>query len=819
MSFKKTLMQINLAVVLGLSGGLAQADWTTCTPSSEGKTLTCPNAKDNPNDLSGYENIIIDTGSNQMGSLPSGYGIYANGSTWNINNINIKTQTMQSDAIRTDGGANINIVGKLVIHTTGYSADGINASETSTAKVKIGNDAEIYTRSGTAVRVNLSKISGTANSVEIGDNLIVETTGYGSNGGDSLGYGIYAGNRNTNAALLNGNAKAVIGNNSQITTNGANAHAVYANRGGVIQLGSTNITTNNINAYGLYAQTNTVGSLNENKGGIVDLLGDTKITVPTGGYAAYSDGEDSVITSKNAGKFTVTGDMRVNNEGKIDLRMTDNSFFTGNTFITGTGGTLNLDIAGANSQWQMSANSQLSTLTLNSGANVYLGDQSTPVNSANQLVLTMQNLNGNNGVFHIRSDIVQSANKDSIDISDLIKVTDSSSGNHKIMVTDHNTGGAPVVGDEVLHVAEIADGGAKFTLANTDAYVDMGAYKYELVEEAPLTRANDKHWYLRAQQLKGVGGSTGTKPALTNTADRSVNILNINYLLNHVETQTLLQRMGELRQTDGAQSNVWARAYTGQLDSFAGDALEGFDLDYSGVQIGADKHIDMGNSTLYLGGVVGTAKADAAYKVGDGDTESYHAGLYASYKTANGFYIDGIAKYVHMKNSFNTKTGGGNPVKGEGDTNGYSVGVEAGQRFYLNTPKTGWYVEPQAQLTYAYQNSTTIESSNTLKSELDSFNSILGRVSVIVGYTVAEGANPVDVYFKTGYVKEFDGKTGYTFNNMERSSYKLNGNWWDNGIGVNTQINKNHNVYLEADYAIGNKFDRKQLNLGYRYSF
>ena len=45
------------------------------------------------------------------------------------------------------------------------------------------------------------------------------------------------------------------------------------------------------------------------------------------------------------------------------------------------------------------------------------------------------------------------------------------------------------------------------------------------------------------------------------------------------------------------------------------------------------------------------------------------------------------------------------------------------------------------------------------------------------------------------------------------------GGWWDNGIGLNMQINDRHNIYMDANYAKGSRFDQKQFNIGYRYSF
>ncbi|WP_434779361.1 autotransporter outer membrane beta-barrel domain-containing protein [Neisseria sp. Ec49-e6-T10] len=36
---------------------------------------------------------------------------------------------------------------------------------------------------------------------------------------------------------------------------------------------------------------------------------------------------------------------------------------------------------------------------------------------------------------------------------------------------------------------------------------------------------------------------------------------------------------------------------------------------------------------------------------------------------------------------------------------------------------------------------------------------------------------------------------------------------------LNAQIKKNHNVYLDTTYSIGSKFNQKQINAGYCFSF
>lgn len=829
MKYAEVIVRSQIALILGLTPTLSLADLANCSVTGSTNTCTGNYSVYDQSHLN-YDNVIINITGNAVDTPePEGYGVYVNSPLTAQKNLTITTDGDYADGIVTAGNGSLTINGKLYINVIGGSADGIHASSMSNSTINTGNNTEIYSAGGTAVRADLSRAAGDSNVINIGDNAIIKSTAYyGNNNSDVVGYAVFAGNRNSEntPGAPEGKAKIVIGDNSNISTTGNWASAVYANKGGIIQLGSTKVTTQGEASHGILAESGGVTDSNMVShylgGGRVELLGDTTIEVtnpspdPVFGnpsYAIYATGQDALVTSHNSdtgkdtsGIFKIKGDMLVNDGGKIDLRMTDHSEFNGNTYFDGSNGVLNLNIAGVNSYWQMSQNSKVTDLTLSDNAKVILGDQNAPVNSSNRIELTVKNLSGN-GNFLMRSDIANN-------IGDLLNVEGTSTGKHGVTVKDTNSGGSAVDGTERLMMVKTDDGKAEFYTANSNGYVDIGAYQYSIMK-GDTSKGEDKNsWYLGVKSSPGQGGS------LTNTADRSVNVLNINYLLNYVETQTLLQRMGELRESRDNDWDFWTRGFAGRLSSFS-SKLSGFDMDYHGFQAGLDRRFTVNNNDLYLGVMAGTAKANADYDIGHGDTRSYHAGIYGTYKTQNDFYIDAIAKYVVMKNDFNTETGGGYKVDGNGTTRGYTLGLETGKRFYFNPVKTGWYIEPQAQLTYSHQNSTNIHSSNGLKTNLDDFDSILGRASAIVGYSIKQGNTPVDVYLKTGYVKEFDGKTSYTFNDNvnTKTKYNFDSSWWDNGVGINAQINKKHNVYLEADYATGNRFDNKSIKVGYRLAF
>ena len=564
------------------------------------------------------------------------------------------------------------------------------------------------------------------------------------------------------------------------------------------------------------------------------------------------------------GKAEITGNIQawgssvLNAKAVVNLNMTNGSKLFGfidnnSSFNVQKKGDINLNLSGSDSQWKMTGNSFVDALTLSDDAKVSFGyndaiagvdysynspDTISPLDSTNAMTLTVDSLAGN-GVFEMRTAI--GTNLD----SDLLKITGAqqATGNHKIIINDKHTGSATVTGNEQIKLVETNGGDVKFSLFSSA--IDIGGYEFNTLDGLDNSNSNGSDWILSASSKSddnnngsidsntdnnnndSTGGS-GTKPKpdsrpnLTNTAKNAANILNSNYLMNYVETQTLLQRMGQIRTDDTESGKVWGRIYTGKLSSFNDKRLSGFDMDYYGLQLGLDRKLDYDKVNFYYGIMGGLSRGEVDHNVGDGSTKSYSLGLYGTLQSQNGFYLDGLLKYMHMSNKFNSMTAGGYHVKGDGNTNGFSIGAEVGKRIHLsNTGNAdeGWYIEPQAQLTYSHQDGATINATNGLSTRLDSYDSLIGRASLILGYTIQSGKNPVDIYFKTGYLREFKGETSYTFNQVAKEKYDFGGNWWDNGVGVNMRLNGKHNLYGDVVYSAGNKFDQKQVNVGYRYNF
>lgn len=719
----------------------------------------------NTNTSSGYDSAmdISATGGNYnfgTGSeinytgLGAGITVYGNG----------------DGAIVTADKLTINSVAPTDTNFTNYSSIYIGVDDT---KISL-NESTINTTGKTVVYVD----GKSNNLIDFGDNTVVNYNNVPGSTGNFAGNG--------------GGLFSLSGTNNTIT---ANAITVTQDMSSSNQYGLVSITgDSNTIDFGSesdlsnYSTTNSAIAVSGNNSSFSATDGTFNFNNPnngSGNNVISVNGTSSKVTL--TGKMTLTGGVSSSGQdSNITLDATSGSIYTGATSIA-DGGTIDLSMT--DGTWNMQGDSTVSNLVFNDST---VNTQSA-LRSNDFSTLTTDTLKGS-GLFNIRTDIVGQK-------GDLVVVNNMAEGNYKLNVT--NQGSAETTGTETLTVVKTGTGStAQFSLANN---VELGGYQYNLRP----TQASATNFELY---------STG-KP--TSTAEAASSFLNIGYLTNYIENQTLLQRLGDLRNSEvaGVKSDgLWIKGFGGKLSAFSGGSMRGFDMSYTGTQLGIDKNIDIQNGRLLVGVMAGFTRTNPNYKEGDGTGKNYTAGLYATYLNDNGIYVDNVIKYNSMHNQFNVKDTAGNSVKGTGKTQGIMLSTELGKRFWLSNNKQGLYIEPQAQLSYGYQNGDTVHASNGLKVGLSHYNSTLARVSGIVGYQI-QGENPINVYVKTGVVREMSGGSSYRFNNGEKKGHTFRSSWFDNGIGANVTINKKHNIYAEADYATGGNFDNAMLNIGYRYSF
>lgn len=785
----------------------------------------------------------------------SGYGSQADLGDSSV----IQTNGTTSHGIRVDAlsglasdGLSSLTANHLTIHTLGKSSQGINIQENSA--VDLGSNSTIITAGDTSAGIwSLGNLTA--------DHLTIGTSGTTSagltvrgNGEATIGKGSVISTAQSGGIVAMGDSAMVNFTGSEEERNRVQSSGSFAisaqSPGSTINLQNTDIAVNTTGSLGLglwamggtingeglaitgaadstigiYAMTEGVVKLQD--GLTIDMGSPEGVAIATqhdDGYAA------SVITAD--GKMNITGSIQ-SLGGLIDLNFTSGSLWSGSAVSDKVnGGHLNVNLT--DSEWRVASSSTVDNLQLSQS----LVDLTAASDTNAYSTLTVANLSGS-GDFALRTDIVgegEGLNND----GDKIVVTDSSAGVYRLTI--QNSGSAVTTGNEVLTVVETPDGIATFT-GNSD--VELGGYVYTVNQQgtnwvlssaktddsnadvtplptdpatAPATASDAEGEPASSADtaMPETATDSGRTPVISSAANAGAQFLNAGYLMSYAEMQTLMQRMGDVRQGKTA-GNVWLRGVDGRFSGFANGRLSDFSMNYSGYQFGVDKRLSE-QLPLYVGLFMGMTEGSPHYTGGSGTTKSEHFGLYGTWQNDEGYYLDGVMKFNRLRNQFSVRDTQNNAVSGYGVSSGMSVSLEAGKKISLSENGAGFYLEPQLQLTAGHQDGSSMRASNGLKIDLSNYKTLQGRATLLAGYEINHNDYKLNTYIKSGVTREFLGNAAYALNgSIEKLSFK--GNGWNNGVGVSAQVS-NHTLFLEADRLDGQRFNQRQFNAGYRFSF
>ena len=270
------------------------------------------------------------------------------------------------------------------------------------------------------------------------------------------------------------------------------------------------------------------------------------------------------------------------------------------------------------------------------------------------------------------------------------------------------------------------------------------------------------------------------------------------------ENNDMNKRLGEVRASEGSQG-IWARMARGQSKYSA----QGIKNQYNYYQLGYDSKI---SDDWILGGAFTYTDGDSSYTNGSGTNKHTGFAVYGSNLRKDGSFIDLIAKYAHMKNDFDVNGGVGS---GDYSTNGLSFSAEYGKRFH----QEGYWIEPQAELTYGRVSSADFMTKNGASVHQDSMDSLVGRLGFSLGKDIKQG----NVYVRASYLYDFQGDTSVTMSKGgAATTFKtdLGGGWWEFGVGTNLDLGHDTHFYLDVETTAGGDVDTPwQWNAGVRYSF
>jgi len=588
-------------------------------------------------------------------------------------------------------------------------------------------------------------------------------------------------------------------------TKSDNSYAVYSRYNSIITIGGgSRLETEGNNAYAVFAD----------YGGTVNLIGDQtiKVNLEKTIYALATDTDSTNLLPRIManGRLDITGGIYVGRGGEITLGFKNGSALFGSTTVSDGTGALNLSMEGT--KWDMLADSSLTNLDI-TGAGTTVDFRNESQGIGKELYIdNLKQSGGSGATFVMRTDIAAG-------LGDRLTVGKTAAGAH--MITVYDQGDAATTGEETLRLVT-APGGASFEL--TGGTTEIGPWEYAL---RPAFFSDAEGWELYSDEQPGAGGGTDEpepepepeQPGGTGatgweihgtgqsgvSASASVNTFTGAYLMSYAETQTMMQRLGDLR-AKPALSGFWFRAYGGKFESNSRSFVRNFDMDYGGVQIGYDrKIINNRNGELYTGALFGYSKGDLDYgATGSGTVDSKTAGVYGTYLRPDGFYADLLLKYMWMKNDFDTLNSSIQEVVSGGglSTGGFGVSLELGKHFNLaGAAKSGWYIEPQAQISYTHQDGGSFAASNGLKIGIDGYTSVLGRVGFLLGYETEK----TNFYAKVSREKEFDGDVTVVANGLPIGE-SFGGDWWTYGIGCTSKLNGRSSVYLSVERSSGGAF-------------
>lgn len=279
---------------------------------------------------------------------------------------------------------------------------------------------------------------------------------------------------------------------------------------------------------------------------------------------------------------------------------------------------------------------------------------------------------------------------------------------------------------------------------------------------------------------------------------------NLSLMTWRQENNDMNKRLGEVRASEGSQG-IWARMARGQSKYGA----QGIKNQYNYYQLGYDSKI---SDDWILGGAFTYTDGDSSYINGSGTNKHTGFAVYGSNLRDDGSFIDLIAKYAHMKNDFDVNGGVGS---GDYSTNGLSFSAEYGKRFQ----QEGYWIEPQAELTYGRVSSADFTTKNGASVHQDSMDSLVGRLGFSLGKDIKQG----NVYVRASYLYDFQGDTSVTMSkNGAVTPFKtdLGGGWWEFGVGTNLNLGHDTHFYLDVETTAGGDVDTPwQWNAGVRYSF
>ena len=717
---------------------------------------------------------------------------------------------------------------KVVVNTTNAEEHAFAVYSNGGSAIQLGKDAnsEVQISSsskGTALGVAVASTGTTTTPAPDGSKVTIHGAKIHVSAEGKTARGLYAQDNNK---ISVGNT----GSDIQIFAKGEDAVGVLALEHGSVDLNGKNAVikaegSGNQDSEGIHVQNNDMAD-KDHRATVNVNIENTTIHADSALVAMSNSvlnvNSNLVTNGKNAILTRGNSDVNINMDGKHTTQLNGDIVFNYDGASSGTviDSNVNVNLNGEGSFWTGNTKAewnngnegkpdadkmQVSHMTLQ----VENGAQWNPTSvkevgnnsaSAGSQAMALNSLKLNNGVVNLDSDKLGANSPVKVEkISGNGTITTNSIDN-KLVIDDKAAGtklkveGSGEIGDKILAgkatLEELA-GTAK--VGNRTASDEVGTQDGIIAGKMSAKVGTD-----------GKIVASTIKRAIQQH-NQAVSIMaNLSLMTWRQENNDMNKRLGEVRASEGSQG-VWARMARGQSKY----GPQGIKNQYNYYQLGYDSKI---SDDWILGGAFTYTDGDSSYTNGSGTNKHTGFAVYGSNLRDDGSFIDLIAKYAHMKNDFDVNGGVGS---GDYSTNGLSFSAEYGKRFH----QEGYWIEPQAELTYGRVSSADFMTKNGASVHQDSMDSLVGRLGFSLGKDIKRG----HVYVRASYLYDFQGDTSVTMSKGGAATpFKtdLGGGWWEFGVGTNLDLGHDTHFYLDVETTAGGDVDTPwQWNAGVRYSF
>lgn len=413
---------------------------------------------------------------------------------------------------------------------------------------------------------------------------------------------------------------------------------------------------------------------------------------------------------------------------------------------------------------------------------------------------------GSNGVFRVYTDI-------GAEQSDKISAGQAS-GSHIMQVYYNPATFTDNIVNKYIVVAHVDD--AQTTANFQGGEVDMGnqTYKTSLIKVTSKDGVGFD-WILGSTQ--NLGPTYGTKVISS--------ILQSQYRSYAIQTESLRQRMGELRDNNRVHG-LWGRYNMGS--NYTAESDVGVEIidNYYNAWIGYDQNVlDLKGQNFY-GIALSYALVAPEGKDYQGQIHNFGINLYDTFIARNDFYMDFVLKYILTYADYEIDYYSLAKNKPSYFNHKVMLSAEFGKKFKLTDSKSYFFLQPEGQITAGYIFGNTVSftdaSQTTIEANLSGDAPVILRTGLTAGYSLNSSSFKADFYAGTsifyetstgGDVELNDGNSTVSYNHKGDFRMSIQG-------GFDLIFNDNARVYFEAGTSfMGPTQNVYSINAGARFAF